>query len=116
VATAKKAPAKKAPAKKAPAKKAPAKKAVVHAAPARPASGSSASVQYRVVFGKGDECIEGPDDAAVVFVCAAADAALDPTTAYMLGKLKATGHTGVICQQLWSGDAQRVISRLASRP
>ena len=103
-------------AKKAPAKKAPVKKAVVRAAPARPASESSASVQYRVVFGKGDESIEGPDDATVVFVCAAADAALDPTTAYMLGKLKATGHTGVICQQLWSGDAQRVISRLASRP
>lgn len=84
--------------------------------PARPTSGSSASVQYRVVVGKADERIDGPDDAAVVFVCAVADASLDPTTAYMLGKLKATGHTGVIFEQLWSGAAQRVLSQLASRP
>jgi hypothetical protein len=114
VATVKKAPAKRAPAKKAPAKKAPVKKAVVHAAPAH--TPSATSVQYRVVFGKADERIDGPDDAAAVFVCAAADAGLDPTTAYMVGKLKATGHSGVICEQLWSGEAKHAISRLASRP
>lgn len=73
-------------------------------------------MQYRVVFGKADEQVDGPDDAAVVLVCAVADAVLDPTTAYMQGKLKATGHTGVIFEQLWSGEAQRVLSRLASRP
>ena len=113
-------PAKKAPAKKAPAKKAATKKPAATKVSARPAPASqtrvSDSVQYRVVFGKGDECIDGPDDAGVVVICAAADAGIDPTVAYMQGKLKATGNTGVILAQLWSGDAQRVISRLASRP
>ena len=82
-------------------------------APASPAFGT---VQYRVVVGKGDERTEGPDDAGTVFVCGIADAALDPTVAYMQGKLKATGHTGVVLEQLWSGAAAAAISRLASRP
>ena len=73
-------------------------------------------MQYRVVVGKGDERTEGPDDAGTIFVCGVADAMLDPTVAYMQGKLKATGHTGVILEQLWSGAAAGAISRLASRP
>jgi hypothetical protein len=74
------------------------------------------AVQYRVVVGKGDERTDGPDDATVVFTCGLADATLDPTVAFMQGKLKATGHTGVILEQLWSGAAAEAISRLASRP
>jgi hypothetical protein len=74
------------------------------------------SIQYRVAFGKKDEAVEGPDDAEVVVRIDAKYATLDPTLAYMTGKLKAEGHTGRLLEALWSGDAATVISRLASRP
>lgn len=74
------------------------------------------SIQYRVAFGKKDEAVEGPDDADVVVRIDVKNAALDPTVAYMQGKLKAEGHTGRLLEALWSGDAATVISRLASRP
>lgn len=74
------------------------------------------SVQYRVVFGKKDEAVEGPDDADVVISVGAADAALEPSVAFMQGKLKATGHTGRLFELLRSGEAAAAISRLASRP
>lgn len=74
------------------------------------------SVQYRVVFGKKDEAVEGPDDAQLVITIAAADASIDPSVAFMQGKLKAAGHTGVLFDVLRNGDAASAISRLASRP
>lgn len=74
------------------------------------------SIQYRVAFGKKDEAVDGPDDADVVVRIDVKNAALDPTVAYMTGKLKAEGHTGRLLEALWSGDAATVISRLASRP
>ena len=74
------------------------------------------SVQYRVVFGKNDEAVEGPDDASVVVTVAAADTGLAPTTAFMLGKLKNTGPTGPVLAALRDGSAAAAISRLASRP
>lgn len=74
------------------------------------------SVQYRVAFGKKDEAVEGPDDAQLVISIAVADAALDPSVAFMQGKLKAAGHTGVLFDVLRSGEAASAISRLASRP
>ena len=74
------------------------------------------SVQYRVVFGKKDEAVEGPDDADVVISVGAADATLEPSVAFMQGKLKATGHTGRLFELLRSGEAAAAISRLASRP
>ncbi|MEK7425369.1 MAG: hypothetical protein AAB131_16190 [Actinomycetota bacterium] len=73
-------------------------------------------MQYRVTFAKNDEAVDGPDDATVVITIAAADAALDPTVAYMQGKLKAAGHTGVLFEVLRDGTAAAAISRLASRP
>jgi hypothetical protein len=73
------------------------------------------SIQYRVAFGKKDEAVDGPDDADVVVRIDAKSAELDPTVAYMTGKLKAEGHTGQLLEALWSGDAAAVISRLASR-
>ena len=76
----------------------------------------SGTVQYRVAFGKKDEAVEGPDDADVVCRIDAKDAAMDPTVAYMRGKLKAEGHTGVLIRELSSGRAAAAISRLASRP
>lgn len=74
------------------------------------------SVQYRVAFGKKDEVVEGPDDADVVVTIAAADAGLEPTVAYMQGKLKSTGSTAKLFELLRSGEADVVIKRLASRP
>ena len=74
------------------------------------------SVQYRVVFAKNDEALEGPDDAPVVVTVAVADAGLAPTIAFMLGKLKNTGPTGPVLAALRDGSAAAAISRLALRP
>ena len=74
------------------------------------------TVQYRVGFGKNDEAVEGPDGADVIVTIAAADAALDPTVAYMQGKLKSTGSTAALLVVLRNGEATAAISRLASRP
>lgn len=74
------------------------------------------SVQYRVAFGKKDEVVEGPDDADVVVTIAAADAVIEPTVAYMQGKLKSTGSTARLFELLRSGEAEAAIKRLASRP
>jgi hypothetical protein len=74
------------------------------------------SIQYRVAFGKNDEAVDGPDDAAVVVTIAAADAALEPTVAFMQGRLKSTGPTGPLFDAFADGSAAAAISRLASRP
>lgn len=74
------------------------------------------TVQYRVVFGKKDEVVEGPDDAELVLTVAAADADADPTTLYMQGKLKASGSSGRLFELLRAGEVSRVLTRLASRP
>jgi hypothetical protein len=74
------------------------------------------TVQYRVAFGKNDEAVDGPDDADAVVTVAAIDAALDPTVAFMQGKLKSTGSTAALFEVLRSGEATTAISRLASRP
>lgn len=74
------------------------------------------TIQYRVAFGKNDEAVEGPDGADVVVTIAAVDAGLDPTVAYMQGKLKSTGSTAALFTVLRDGSATAVISRLASRP
>ena len=74
------------------------------------------TIQYRVGFGKNDEAVDGPDGADVVVTIAAADAALDPTVAYMQGKLKSTGSTAALLVVLRNGEATAAISRLASRP
>jgi len=74
------------------------------------------TVQYRVSFGKNDEAVEGPDDADVVVTIASSDAGVDPTVAYMQGKLKSTGSTAALFEVMRSGEASAAISRLASRP
>lgn len=73
-----------------------------------------ATVQYRVVVGKKDERVEGPDDADLVVSVAAKDVALDPTVAFMSGKLKAVGHTGLLLDALRSGEAAAALTRLAA--
>jgi len=74
------------------------------------------SLQYRVAFGKNDEAVDGPDGADVVVTIGAADAGLEPSVAYMQGKLKSTGPTGPLLAAFADGSAAAVISRLASRP
>ncbi len=73
------------------------------------------SVQYRLVVAKKDERVEGPDDAEVVFTIPVADAGadgFDATRAFMRGRLKAAGHTGVVLDTLKSGAADAAIARL----
>jgi hypothetical protein len=80
------------------------------------------TVQYRVVVGKRDELIDGPDDADVVVTVPLAEVVadgFDPTVAYMQGRLKSTGSTGALFVLLRSGAAAEALSRLAhpaSRP
>lgn len=73
------------------------------------------TIQYRVAKGKKEEIVEGPDDADVVVAIASADIELGANVAYMRGKLKATGHTGVLLRALASGDIDRGLSAIASR-
>lgn len=70
------------------------------------------SIQVRVAYGKKDERVHGPDDADVVITVAAADAGLDPTVAFMQGKLKATGHTGRLFEALSSGEVASALAEL----
>jgi hypothetical protein len=77
----------------------------------------TATVQYRVVVGKRDELIDGPDDADVVVTVPLTEvvaAGFDPTVAYMQGRLKSTGSTGALFVLLRSGEAAEALSRLAS--
>lgn len=76
---------------------------------------SDSTVQYRVSFGKKDEAVEGADDAALVVSVAAGDTALDPQIAFMSGKLKAEGNTGLLFEVLKSGAAADTLRRLAIR-
>lgn len=73
------------------------------------------TIQYRIVMAKNDERVEGPDDAEVVVTVSKADTVLDPSEAFMLGKLKSTGPTGPLFDALSSGEAARVIRNLLER-
>ncbi len=80
---------------------------------------SQRPAQYRVVVGKKDEIVDGPDDADVVVTVPLADVladGFDPTVAFMQGRLKSTGSTGALFELLQSGAAAEALSRLASRP
>jgi hypothetical protein len=75
-----------------------------------PAAGpSSGTVQYHIVLGKKEEIVVGPADADVVVTIAKADCGLDPNVAYMQGRLKAAGHTGVLFAALQSGAVAEVL-------
>jgi hypothetical protein len=72
------------------------------------------SIRYCVVVSKKHDIIEGPDDATVTITVSLADAAdVDPTTAYMLGRLKATGSTGALFRGLRSGEVATTLRRIA---
>ena len=73
------------------------------------AGASAGTVQYHIVLGKKEEIVVGPADADVVVTIAKADCGLDPNVAYMQGRLKAAGHTGVLFAALQSGAAAEVL-------
>lgn len=73
------------------------------------------TVQYRVIFAKADEMVEGPNDAELVVSIVAQDVGLDPTVAFMQGKLKAAGSTGALFELLKSGEVGSALARLATR-
>ena len=75
----------------------------------------TSSIQYRIAKAKKEELVEGPDDAAVVVTLGVGDIALDPNVAYMTGKLKAAGNTGVLLRALASGEIATALTALASR-
>lgn len=72
------------------------------------------TIQFRVVVGKSDERVDGPDDADVVATIALADLSLDPSVAFMLGKLKSSGPIGPLFDALSSGEARRRLDALSS--
>lgn len=75
-----------------------------------PGDRSPGTVQYHVVLGKKEEIVIGPDGADVVITIPKADCGLDPNVAYMQGRLKAAGHTGVLLDALRSGAAAEVLN------
>ena len=77
------------------------------------------TVQYRVVVGKKDERVEGPDDADVVVTVpldVVTAEGFDATVEFMRGRLKSNGASGELLDALKRGDVQLAVSRLASRP
>jgi hypothetical protein len=73
------------------------------------------TVQYRVIFGKKDEVVEGPDDADLVVSIVATEADLDPEVAFMRGKLKMAGPAGPFFELLKSGEVAPALKRLSVR-
>ena len=76
------------------------------------------TLQYRIAVAKisktkSEEIVVGPDDADVVISVAKADCALEPTVAYMRGRLKAAGHTGKLFEALKSGEVARALEPFA---
>ena len=71
-------------------------------------------IQYRVVIGKKDERVEGPDDAEVVITVPLADARADPVVAFMQGRLKSTGSTGQLLAALACGEVAAALARLSA--
>ncbi len=73
------------------------------------------TIQYRVNFAKKDEVVEGPDDADIIVSIAAADVGIEPTVAFMQGKLKTTGPTGAFFELLKSEAVGATLERLGTR-
>ena len=70
------------------------------------------SVQVRLALSKREERVDGPDNADVIVTIGVADATVEPTVAYMQGKLKAAGHTGRLIEALQSGEIAAAVARL----
>ncbi len=70
------------------------------------------TIQFRLVMGKGDERVFGPDDADTVATIAKADATMDLSVAFMKSKLKIAGATGPLFDALTTGQAATIIAEL----
>jgi hypothetical protein len=70
------------------------------------------TAQYHIVVGKKEEIVVGPADADVVITVGRADVGLDPTVAFMQGKLKSTGSTGALFALLKAGEVARTLAEL----
>jgi hypothetical protein len=76
------------------------------------------SVQYRVVIGKKDERVAGPDDAQVVITAPleiVRAPGFDATVEFMRGKVKAAGHSGHVLALLKSGAVTQSLAELAEQ-
>jgi hypothetical protein len=77
------------------------------------------TVQYRIVLGKKDELVEGPDDAELVLTVPAdivRAEGFDASIAYMQGRLKSAGPTGPLFDLLRDGTVGAELTKLAARP
>jgi putative sterol carrier protein len=75
--------------------------------------GARESIRYCVVVSKKEEIVEGPEDATVTVTVSLADAAaIDPTTAFMLGRLKTNGSTGALFRGLRTGEVATTLRRI----
>ena len=75
---------------------------------------ASETIRYVVAVSKNEELSEGPPDATVTITVSLDDALnLDPTTAFMLGRLKTQGSTGALFRALRSGDVTTTLRRIA---
>jgi hypothetical protein len=70
------------------------------------------TIQYHVVLGKRDEIVRGPAHADLVITVGRDDVGLDPTVAYMQGRLKATGPTGLLFEALRSGQVASALAEI----
>lgn len=80
-------------------------------------SDSSQRVQFRVTEKGSDDRISGDDDAELIVavpLSLVTEEGFDPTTEFMRGRLKASGHTGLLFDILASGTAHEALRRLAS--
>jgi hypothetical protein len=74
----------------------------------------TATVRAHVVVGKRDERVVGPPDADIQVIVPLEDAARDPAEAYMQGRLKAVGHTGLLFELLRNGEIERAVREAAA--
>jgi hypothetical protein len=72
------------------------------------------TVRAHVVVGKRDERVAGPPDADIQVIVPLEDATLDPAVAYMQGRLKAVGHTGLLFELLRNGEIERAVREAAA--